>query len=740
MADATGQFLLQGGRLPPDALAVRYRAVERVSEPFLVDVDFTTAAPGFDVATLLRTQVTLRVIDATGAARSFDGVVARASFVDVTASRLVFRVRLRPALAALTHRQGCRIWQEKTIVQVVQSIFDEAGFGDRVDWRNKKPYAPHTFIVQYRESELDFVHRWFERYGLFYYFSHGEDGHRMVIGDDPSSFEPRDGAPPTRFAMTQGVDLGAEPLAKFRRRRSLRARSAMLLDYDFEKPQVPPRAVHPPENPSAPGHFDYPGGFTTGTLGGQLVDARLRGLRADADVVEGESRAISLRCGVPFAVAGATEADCNGSFVVTELITTGEQQSDRGSVAAKNRFSGIPADAPFGPPRKTPWPRITGVQTAIVTGSSSQAQALHVDEHARIKVRFHWDREGQRDHTSSAWIRVAQLGLGGSVILPRIGWEVTVAFLDGDPDRPLVLGRVYNGEHVPPQALPGAKASGALKSWSSPGGGGYNEISLSDQADGQGFSVHAQKDFNVTVGNDKTESVAVDEEDHVSVNGSSSVGVDETISVGGNQAVSIGANRTHHVGGGQSISVGGNDTSNATCDMTEKISGDRDYTVGGNFINISNGLRYEVTKDITRSVASAQINGSIASLADEVAGNYTHSAGAVTVHLVNGSHGENIAGAKTQTSMAAEVHLTKANLAHTGGATVTNMIGGLHYQKLGGDLIVKAPMVTLLGGVGVFKGGGSEVKLGGGPIVIDGKKISVKGAMVVKMGGQLKMA
>ena len=574
---------------------------------------------------------------------------------------------------------------------------------------------------------------------MFYFFGHTADGHVMYVTDDTTKVAARDDTRVSHFNMTQGAG-GQDPLSKFRRKKALRTTSVQLRDYNFEKPQVPPEGIQQAEDAQPAPYFEYPGGFDDGTVGTLLAKARMKELRADADVVEGESAAIGLRCGVPFTVEGAAEADLNDTFFCTELITLGKQTEDGDSVSCENLFRGVHLDATWAPRRKARRPYIHGVQTAIVTGSSDQAQTIHTDEFGRIKVRFYWDREGQQDHTSSCWIRVSQVGLGGSMVLPRVGWEVSVAFLDGDPDRPVVLGRVYNGEKVPPQGLPANKTAGSLKSWSSPGGGGFNEINFGDSGGGQGFNMHAQKDLNITVGNDKNENVDVDDSHTVSCNESWSVGADETIEVGGDQDVSVGANLTQNIGGGQGIDIGGNDTSNSTCDTVEKIGGDRTYEISGNQIKIQNGVRYQMDGDYTLDVGAFQLNGSISAIQENVSGSYTHNSSAVTVHLVNGSHGENIAGSKTQTSTAAELHYTKANIEQSCDGATTNLVGGLHYQKLDGDLTIKAPMVTMLGAVGILKGGGSELKLGGGPVVGKGKKIAVKGAMIVKMGGQLKMA
>ena len=740
MVAPSATFSLEGDTLPSDAVAVRFEAVEAISEPYSIDVDFTTTDKTFLVEDCLRTRLCLSVVDARGQTRLFDGVVGRARFVRVVAEERHFEVRLRPALAALEHREGCRIFQEKSLVEVVQTILEEAGFADKVEWRLRRDYEPREFIVQYRESHLNFISRLLEDAGIFYSFRHGVDGHTLVIADDPASFAPDDGEPPVTLAMAQG-GVGAVPLSSFSRRRALRTSAVALRDFDFERPDAPPEASLSAKEAWPMPYFEYPGGFTKGSVGSRLANARMRELRADADTCEGASGAIGLRVGVPFSVEGAAEACLNGEFVVTRLTSRGVQTLVGGTrnEAVENRFQAIPLGAPFAAPRRARRPRIRGVQTAVVTGSSAQEQAIHVDKFGRIKVRFYWDRIGQQDDTSSCWMRVSQVPLGGSMVIPRVGWEVSIAFFEGDPDRPFVLGRVYNAEKVPPYPLPASKAMGSLKSMSSPGAAGHNEISLSDTAGSQGASIHAQKDLNVVIGHDKTEEVAVDEERSITVNGSRTVTVDESIAIGGNQSLDVGAVLSHSIAGSQSISIGGNDTSNATSNFVEKIDGDRSYTVGGNQITISNGIREEVTGDFSRAVGGLSLAGTLGSINDNILGSLTESSGAVKVQLVNGSHGEQVTGNKDETYAAAELHLTKGGLSHESGGSVTNLVGGLHYQKLGGNYVVSAPMITLLGAVGVWKAGGSELKLGGGPVVLKGSSISVKAGLIVKMSGSMKL-
>lgn len=741
MSSDLSSFALRGDTLPADAQTKHFSALEAISEPYEVAAYFTTEDSAFRVESCLRNRLCLVVTNARGEPRFFDGVVDRARFVRSKDKEFQFEVRLRPALSALAHREGSRIFQEQSIVDIIQTIFSEAGFADKVEWRLANSYEPREFVVQYRESHLNFVSRLMEDNGLFYFFKHNADGHQMVIGDSSAAFTADDELAPVVFGMAQGGSVFAEPLQVFSRKRSVRASSVHLLDFDFEKPGQKPDAKQPGEEVFSQPYFEYPGGFSKGSEGARLAQARLRQLRSDADICSGESSASGLLVGVPFSVLGAAEACLNGEFIISRLKTRGSQSMSGGvsNQAIGNQFEGIPAGAAFAVEKRAIRPRIRGVQTAIVTGSSAQDQSITTDKYGRIKVRFYWDRINQQNETSSCWLRVCQIPLGGSMILPRLGWEVTVAFLDGDPDRPFVMGRVYNAEKTPPYALPGNKATGALKSMSSPGAGGHNEISMSDSGGSQGLNIHAQKDLNITVLHDKVENIGVDEQSTVTVNMARTVKVDDSASIGGNQTQNVGAVLSQNIGGNQSIEVGGNDISNATANCDEKISGDRSYSVGGNQITICNGIEYNVGGDLTRNVGSLELRATLGSINDNVLGSHSESVGAIRAQLINGVHGETVDGSKSQTYAAAELHLSKGNIDMSAGGSLTQMVGGLHYSKVAGDYTVKAPIVALIGAVGILKGGGSEFKLGGGPILVKGSKVSIETALLVKLGGSLTM-
>ncbi|MEJ7730772.1 MAG: type VI secretion system tip protein TssI/VgrG, partial [Polyangiaceae bacterium] len=362
----TSFFHLSGDGLPADILVVGYQAREGVSVPFQVEVDFSTEDEAFVVDACLRKPLLLTVVDAAGNQRVFHGVVDEAAFVQALEPKLYFRLRLRPALAALAHRAGCRIYQNKSVQEIAQSVFAAAGFGDQVEWDLTGTYEPREYVVQYRESELDFVSRLFEDQGIYYFFKHTPEGHSMVVADHGGAFVLEEGAPPVQFFLTRGAFVGGQPLHDVARTRSLRTSSVLLRDYDFEKPDFAPSADVPAEDKWPMAHYEYPGGFTKADTGKQMAAARARQLRHDADLVRGSSRAIGLRIGVPFEIHGAAEPALDGELVVVALETRGAQRGGAGgapadNVACDNRFTAITTAAPWAPPRRTPRPRIRGV-------------------------------------------------------------------------------------------------------------------------------------------------------------------------------------------------------------------------------------------------------------------------------------------------------------------------------------------------------------------------------------------
>jgi type VI secretion system secreted protein VgrG len=747
--EQTAFFTLSGDTLPGDLWVLRYQAREGVSRLFEVEVEFATEDASFDIAKCMRKSMVLSIVDGAGKTRFFHGIVDRAEYLDLIGAeadkvRMSFRVVLKPSITALQYRENSRIFQFKSTVEIIKDVFKDAGIDEKsIVWMTNGTYEPREFCVQYRESELAFVSRLMEEEGIFYFFRHTADGHKMTIADQVDAFavDEEGGAPEVMFAMSAGMGLLGEPLHDFSRTRSLRTSDVTLRDFDFEKPNTPPQANVPTEKQYPMPLYMFPGGFKKATIGKQRAAALLASRRRDADVVRGTSTAISLTTGTPFNVEGGEPEWVNGTYVCIELMSYGQQvQGGSTNFVCRNAFTGVPDGAPWAPPRITPKPRIRGVQTAVVTGSDGSPEGIHTDKYGRVKVRFFWDRVGQHDQSSSCWLRVQQLNVGGSMLLPRIGWELAVTFINGDPDQPLALGRIYNGEQMAPASLPGAKASNSLKSMSTPGGAGHNLIGMGDSGGSQGHGIKAQKDLNITIGNDKTETIGVDEEHNVKVNMTTAITGNETVKVGVNQTITIGANCGYKITGNQSITVGAMETDNAIANYIEKITGTRSYKVGGMQLIICNGIETKGTAGFNRKVGAVELRAAVGSISDNVLVAYDEKVGAVKLEVIKGISSEAVGGMKNQTYAAAEVHLTKGNFDCSCDSMTTQLVGGLHYQKIAGDYSVKAKMITLLGAVGAFKGGAGELKLGGGPIVLKGSAIAFTASgLIMKMGSSMKM-
>jgi type VI secretion system secreted protein VgrG len=731
------KFQLFGSALPSDAYPLSFAANEAISVPYRIEIRFETGEQQLSIRSLLRTRLALVVTDAEGQRRYFDGAIETARFAGLVGKNQIFELELRPAMYALSHRTDHRIFQEQSIPDVVKTIFGETGL-EQVKWDLKRTHKPRELIVQYGESTLNFVSRLLEEAGIFYFFDHDEEGCTLRLHDTIEGFEQTG----PLLALSPQSGEHAELIERFTRRRTLKTTSVHLRDYNFKDPRTLPEGGAAKADNWPKPYFEYPARSLDPAELQDMARVRMAELRANADICQGESGAVSMKVGHAFTVVGSHHDGLDGSYIVTTLISMGHQRNDDATenILCTNRFDGIPFGAPFAPARSTPKPRIRGHQTAFVTGDDNADQAIFTDSYGRVKLRFHWDRVSQRDANSSPWIRVSQIPLGGAMVLPRVGWEVSVAYLEGDPDRPLVLGRTYNSEAAPPMSLPAGKASGCLESMSSPGGAGSNKISMGDSGGSQGNAISAQKDLNITTGNDCAVKIGVDDSHEINANYSRTVAVDDTLTVTGSQNISIGANLSTKIGGNQTITVGATDTSNATGNVLEKIAGNRAYTVGGVAITVCNGVQREVTGDLSRTAGAAQVILSADSISDNVLTSATSTVGAVRIHVAGGNHGEVVGGAKSETEAAAAVHLVQGAYTTEAGAGLAYTVGGIHMRKIAADYVVSAPTISLVGVMGLLKAGSSKIALSGGPLTLKASKISIKAPMIRRVGGTIKIA
>jgi type VI secretion system secreted protein VgrG len=506
--------------LPPDAtgesplLLRQLNAREEISRPFEYVAELHSLDGKIDPNKLLGESMTIFVRLADGRIRYFDGLVSNFEYRGLDGNYAVYRAVLRPWFWFLSHNINCRIFQEVTVKDVFEKVVkDTHGFSD-FRWSVNEQYKTREYCVQYRESDFDFISRLLEEEGIFYYFEHEEGKHTMVLGDAKSAFAEIEGATgsdiPFRAPGEAAVEL--EHISQWHVLHELHTAKVALDDFDFKKPRVDLLKQSTISRQHAKAEyefFDYPGLYYEAADGEALVKVRAEEIQAKFKRLAGASDHRGMTPGLLFKLKEYPREGEDGEYVLlkTEIEVESRDLPQHGA-NAENRFDvsfvAQPSQDPFRPPRRTRKPVVYGPQTALVVGKSGEE--IWTDKYGRVKLQFHWDREGQSDENSSCWVRVSQAWAGsnwGSIHIPRIGQEVVVSFLEGDPDRPLITGRVYNEDMMPPYSLPDNQTQSGLMSRSSKGGTAelFNEIRFEDKAGEEMIYFHGQKDFERVVEN-----------------------------------------------------------------------------------------------------------------------------------------------------------------------------------------------------------------------------------------------
>ncbi|MES3151770.1 type VI secretion system Vgr family protein [Sphingomonas faeni] len=564
----------------------RIRSTERIGMPFALQADIISPLE-IDLQPHLGKPASLSVLEDGELLRHFHGLVTAGEYIKETQAGHHYRLSIRPWTFYLDQNRQMAIYQDKTVVQIVKQVIDDAGIPDVDYTRLIQQRVPRAYTVQYRESDFAFVSRLLEEEGIYYFFRHEADRHVMVLCEGPASHQP--GRPTQLKYNANSVSVfTADSKSRFgsqgdylqtwvERVASTAEARVTVRDFDFESPDQPLSAEaagegsHPRDDREI---FVYPGRYTrektgrgdqerTGRERGQaLLDAQ----RADRRTFTGTSQSAGLTTGYRVDVADHPAARMNASYLITgaehsiasESYRSGKQD-DEDSFNVK--FEAIPAETVFRPRPATPRPRVQGLESAIVTGPPGET--IYTDEYGRVKVRFHWDRADTPGERSTCWIRVSQTGGLGNVILPRVGHEVLVDFLDGDPDRPLIVGRVFNKAHMPTYALPANKTRAVWRTLTYGNSGSYpetealdsggnrtsNEIRFEDQGGQEELFIHAERDMNSRV--------RFDESRHVGHNQQRRIGLDRSTNVGRDDAKTIGRNRSSHVVGKDDLLVNG---------------------------------------------------------------------------------------------------------------------------------------------------------------------------------------
>jgi type VI secretion system secreted protein VgrG len=673
------EFEFEAGPFTQGELAVvEFEAREAISAPYRIEVIFTTSLDiVVEAAELLAAPATLVIRQGTDDIRYLHGILSELSRWNVGdgPQRHRYRAVLEPRFHQLRHTRKSRIFQQKSIPEIVQQVLDEGQVQYTLEVQGS--YVPRDYCVQYRESDFDFVSRLLEEVGIFYFFRHEQGGHELVLGDSPNTHTPIPGDPCITFRDPAGMAPDEDCIFEMTGKLEVVPGAVAMRDFDFVRPSLDMTVdSQSSDGDAALEVYDYPGKYEDPGPGRDIAKVRMEELRAPAQVAWGQGLSRRLSPGGKFELAEHAQADLNQEYVLLSVAHEGYQpealvfeQQNAGRTDRKPyrcTFQCMPSSVPYRPPRRTRRPVIPGPQTAIVVGPSGEE--IFTDEHGRVKVQFHWDREAPGDDKSSCWIRVSQGWAGpawGSLYLPRIGQEVVVDFLEGDPDRPLITGRVYNGHNPPPADLPAKRTQSTLRSDSSPGGGGYNELRFEDAAGEEEIYLHAQKDMDIVIENDKTQSV------------------------GGNESLTVAKDRSREVGGNQSLSVQGNDETRVTGNQAVAVQQNRTTMVTGNHSETIGGTQsVEVgsAHSLTVALASAETIGLAKALT--VGGAYAVTVGAAMNVAVAGAKAEEIGGAKTEAVGGQKTEKIAGSRALNVAKDMTESVGESRTLEVGKDLVL----------------------------------------------------
>ena len=713
---------------------------------------------------LLGKPVTLTIALRDGAPRHLSGYVSRFVQGGFEGRFCVYEMTVKPWLWLLTRTTDCRIFQEMSVPDIVKSVFEDHPVA-RFEFNLLRPYRSWTYCVQYRESDFNFVARLLEHEGIYWYVTHDEAGHKLVLCDSASAHDAVAGCEALPFYGADGqVPPQLEHIHGWSAVQCLMPGKVAVTDYDFKRPStslLTTQARTRSYDFSDGEVFDFPVGYRQTADGAQYAEDRLDEIQSGFEVFNAETNAQGVCTGHLLKMVRHPRDDQNAQYLVTGTTLQVKQAANESGAGVGDfqcSFSAIPAAQQFRPLRHAPRPTVAGPQTATVTGPAGEE--IFTDKYGRVKVQFHWDRRGQRNEQSSCWVSVAYPWAGanfGGVAIPRIGQEVIVGFLEGNPDAPIIIGRAYNGENMPPWDLPANATQSGILTRSSKGGGyaNANAIRFEDKKGEEQLWLHAEKNQDIEVENDETHWVGHDRKKNVDNDETTHVKHDRTETVDNNETITIGVDRTEKVGSNEKISIGANRTEDVGANETIAIGGNRSETVAGNeTIGITGNRTITVSASETATVAlqrthSVGINETIAiGAAQEIAVGAAQvvAVGAVQTITVGlnqstsvGVNQSNTVGAKQSTDVGSDrsVSVGGAQSTKVGKARSTSVADD-DSLKVGKNLVIDAgDSVTIKTGsasITMKKDGSITIK--GKDVVIDGSgKINVKASSDVVVKG-----
>ena len=774
-----------------------FRGHEEMSQLYRYDLVVLAKSPSSDIdlQNMIGSRATLRIRTyADPSYRLVHGVIAEAEDLAPVPEGMVYRITLMPPFVRASHRHRSRIFLDKTIRRIVDTVITNDPSYAKVDGMTVEPvdvadpsFSPardrytwrtsdtprldqangRPFCVEYMESDYNFVLRLLEDEGVAFHFEHGDGVCLLVLSDRDAGrtkLQPFD---------PLGINIQGRAVQTVKQGARMRPTRVRLYEYNWRKPALDMGAqAEQPTQPEEELFEDhYPGGYVESPAqGAPLASARVDRLAVEAEYATFHSTCRLLGAGTIFKL-DFPKAKYEGEYLVTKIDIYGEQagaSSIATTIGLKDELLGKPfesrfdcarrgtadgvAESRFRPARSARRPRIQGSQTAFVTTEPTAPGAeINVggplgDEIGCVRLRFLWDKEAERlaKEPSSCWIRVSQMFAGagqGSVFHPRVGVEVIVEFLEGDPDRPIVTGRVYNGQNRPPVKSAGAATESTMKTLSSPGGGNFNELYFQDLAGREQIRLEAARNYDMIVDNDRSEHVAHDGESDVGNDRSESTGVNRSTSVGSNNMEIVGMNESVAVGVNQSVSVGVNRTMLVGANHLVQVGADQAVTVSANDSLVVGGVQ-------TITIGAAQITTVGAAQTTTIAAGSSMSVGGASTTTSGGAMSMAAGGAQdlsaptqaftaagTQALQSATTTITAAAMVAATAGAIASTAAPFVSAEAGGVLSLSGPVTIMSGGTITITGG--TVNVDGGSINIKGGSVKVDGGGMIDMGAGL---
>ncbi len=717
---------------------------EALSSLFEFDLTLHSKQVGLSAKAMLGKDVTLKVETEDGkSVRYLNGICTRFGGGGREGEHLLYSAKLRPWLWLASRRSDCKIFQFKKVPDILSEVLGKYGF-PMVN-KLKKSYRDWDYCVQYQETDLNFAMRLMEHEGIYFHFEHGAGVHTLVLSDDLSCHLPLPGKPVIKYFGTDAVaEAQEEHFNSWQVLEEVNSGEYITDDYDFENPRGDLKTKR--KNPMGHAHdawerYMWPGGYIDYGDGESYSGVRLESLEAEHERTLGQTTVRTMAPGYLFTLERCPRKDQNREYLaigVKYFFRDSSRMSAGGGGEGdsdwKIEVTAHPTSTPYRPQHLTPKPLTNGPQTAVVVGPAGEE--IYTDKHGRVKVQFFWDRYANRDEHSSCWIRVSHPWAGekwGFIHIPRIGQEVIVDFIGGDPDYPMITGSVYNADQMPPYGLPDNKTASGMKSRSTKGASptDFNEIRMEDSKGKEQLYVHAQRNLDAVVENNESRVIAVDRNTRVGNNESRFVVNDDKQVVGANQAIQVQADQATTVGANQDVGVKGNQSNMVNGNLTQSVGGVLKEKTGSDHRESVGGKHtLTVSSDEKNNVGGKQLNFVQGGRKSIVIGKEVVTSTGKTTHFAaTGYSVMTPATYSMQSSMRKVTVLTTDTIKI--GATQSLQVGGVRTTTIGGtdSTTVTGAQTTTVGGASTLSAGATvSITAGGAMAITGGAAVTISGA------------